>query len=82
MGELIAKCEDNKQSNSESNWENLRAKMNMMFRVYSLPKVLDQFKNQLSDLIKSNYVKNQEQLDRISTELMKKIKNNKCVCIS
>lgn len=45
MGELIAKCEDSKQSNSESNWENLRAKMNMMFRVYSLPKVLDQFKN-------------------------------------
>lgn len=51
--------------------------MNMIFRVYSLPEVLDKYKNELSDMVMGQKIKNQSDLDRICAILTKNIKIDK-----
>lgn len=51
--------------------------MNMIFRVYSLPEVLDKYKNELSDMVMRQKIKNQSDLDRICAIVTKNIKIDK-----
>lgn len=51
--------------------------MNMVFRIYSLPEVLEKFKDELSNMVIEERIQNQSDLDRICGILTKKIKTDK-----
>lgn len=54
----------------------------MIFRVYSLPQILEKYKEELSDMVMSEKLKNQSELDRICGILQKGIKSNKNLSIA